>query len=142
MNRAEQIFMAALFFGAYRDIRKQSLPLWYLIVTAITAVVAQILWNTESWLSLLGGVGIGFIGVAFSYFSAGKFGLGDGIFLCLSGLYLGFSKNLYLLAMGLFFSTMFAMGCFIVTKNNKKKFPFLPFLLLSDFWLILGRIYL
>lgn len=84
---------------------------------------------------LLGGALLGGAMMLLSWFSHGALGMGDGIFFLISGIYLGFWRNLLLLCTALFLCSGAGLCCIMRGRMTgrdcrKKKLPFLVFVLL------------
>lgn len=79
--------------------------------------------------------------MAVSKCSRGAVGAGDGLFFIVSGLYLGFWKNVALLLYGLLFCSawgcgMFLWGIFAGKKVGDMELPFLAFLVPASLFLV------
>jgi len=87
---------------------------------------------------ILGGVGLGLFMVLISLATGGELGLGDGILICVTGMFLGFKNNLMLLLGGLLLSAIFSMILVACGSGLKKEYPFVPFLLASYLLILFG----
>ena len=68
----------------------------------------------------------------------GNVGMGDGILLVVTGVYLGGSENLALFMMGLLLSALWSLGLLLLKKKGRKEeIAFVPFLLLSYFIMLI-----
>ena len=106
-----------------------------------------------SWIALLGGILIGIclpfssaitiidrlvgslvgLGVILiSMMTRGKIGMGDGIILCITGISLGFWKNLELFLIALLLSAIISI-LLLATKrvDRQKAIPFIPFIFIA-----------
>ena len=67
-----------------------------------------------------------------SLLSKGGIGVGDGIVVLISGIYLGVQENCFLLLLALLVSSLYSGILWIVKKvDRKQKIPFIPFLLVG-----------
>ena len=86
--------------------------------------------NFCAWPELLGGIAVGVLLLLFAVLSKGAVGKGDGLLLCVTGIYLGFEKNLALLLGALLLSGFFSALLLAARKAGRKtELPFAPFLL-------------
>lgn len=89
---------------------------------------------------LLLGVLLGVFMLAISVASKGELGIGDGLIVGTTGLFLGFERNLAILLIGLFLSSLFSIILVICGKSMKKEYPFIPFLMISYILVIFGGV--
>ena len=88
--------------------------------------------------SILWGMLLGLALILVSLVTRGSVGVGDGILLAVTGVYLGGSKNLELFMMGLLLAALWSLGLVVVKKKKgKEEIAFVPFLLISYFLMIL-----
>lgn len=95
--------------------------------------------DTIPYISMLLGalVGVGMLGI--SILTKGAVGKGDGFVFCVTGIALGGTKNLSLLVMSLFLSSIFCAVLLVLKKVNRKDtIPWIPFVFISYLggWLI------
>lgn len=121
------VFLAA---AAFIDYRRHSLP-WILIAAgAVCGITLQIIIRGESLLSIIGGCGTGLVLLLLFFLSHGRIGPGDGLSLAVSGIFLGFTANLFLLLFSSIFSGLTALFLIVVKKYKKDhNIPFMPFVL-------------
>ncbi len=68
--------------------------------------------------------------IILSLVSGGIIGIGDGLVLCVAGIYIGGINTMRLLLTGLFLSSLYALVLlFMHRKRRKDTIPFIPFLL-------------
>jgi leader peptidase (prepilin peptidase)/N-methyltransferase len=92
-----------------------------------------------SWLYLLGGVMIGVGLLLCSLLSHESIGRGDGYLFCVTGIYLGFWNNLFLLVVASVLSGIGALILLIAKRCAKTaQIPFVPFVLAAYLILLLG----
>lgn len=114
------------------DIKTRSLPVWFMIVGNIAAVVFRLFnWNQRPGL-WLGGMAIGLIFLLVSKWTKEGFGYGDSWMILILGISLGLWDILLLLGIALTCSGVLA--CVLLIKggwSRKISFPFIPFLMLG-----------
>ena len=70
--------------------------------------------------------------VALSLISEGKIGLGDGLLMTVTGLFLGGRQNAFLIMTAMLLSALFSIGYLLSKKGNRKtRFAFVPFMFAS-----------
>lgn len=118
------IYLAVM---AVIDRRRKEIPVLPGIVCILAVVLAQIL-NHMGWLYWLSGLLVGVFLYLVSKLTRGAVGEGDALVYLLTGAALGFFRNLELLMLSLFFSSIVA-GFFILFRRvgRKYKIPFVPF---------------
>lgn len=78
----------------------------------------------------VGGIAVGAAVIILSLVSGGIIGIGDGLVLCVAGIYIGGINTMRLLLTGLFLSSLYALVLlFMHRKRRKDTIPFIPFLL-------------
>jgi len=92
--------------------------------------------------SLVCGAGIGMGMLAVSKITRDSLGFGDGLILIVTGIYLGFWKNIEMLLAGLIFSAIVSIYLLVFKKvQKKKKIPFIPFLFLAYICMLCTELY-
>lgn len=121
-----------LLTGSYFDIRYRALPNRFLLVGTLLAAVFAVLLKPVSWFSLAGGIGLGAAVVGLSALTKGGIGKGDGLFLGMLGINLGFFEVFFVFLSALFLAALAAAVVLLFRKGNRKSaFPFVPFLALA-----------
>lgn len=84
------------------------------------------LWQrNQSLYSMLGGIAVGAAVIILSLVSGGIIGIGDGLVLCVAGIYIGGINTMRLLLTGLFLSSLYALVLlFMHRKRRKDTIPF------------------
>lgn len=121
-----------IFLGicSWMDIRKRSIYVWIIAMFGIIGAVLGILCKPISCINIMAGIVVGVATMLVSRWSKGGIGMGDGMVLCITGIYLGGYKNLSLLLAALILAACWSVGILVLKKGNRKtKIPFLPFLL-------------
>lgn len=134
----QTIFLGMLGLSAYKDYRNKKVSLYCVLLQGIVGVILHILFQERSLADILAGMGIGAVVLIMSWVSGGKIGLGDGMILVISGIFLGFWKNLELFMVALLFSGMWALFLLTVKKKGRNyRMPFLPFLLAAYLFMLI-----
>lgn len=134
--------MGMLAIASVRDIRKKQIEVTEIIIFSIIAVVIHMITGEQSIGNMLLGVIPGLILVGLSFLTKGKIGLGDGIIVSASGLFLGLQKNVELFLTGLVLCGIWALALIVIRKKKGSyEIPFVPFLLAAYMeMLIVGAI--
>lgn len=117
---------------AYRDWKEQNICLYMPISAGIAGVFLHLLYQEHSMADMLLGIGVGGLVVLLAWASREAIGVGDGIMLMVSGIFLGAWGNLELLLTALLF--VGAAGLFFAVIKRKERdyrVPFLPFVLVA-----------
>ncbi len=113
------------------DIKKKQVMVYPVLLFGIAGVLLHLYYRNLSIYSLFAGV---LLGVALLIIGAvsGQIGIGDGLVLLVSGIYLGFWENARLLFHGLLFCGIWS-GVLLLMKKKKRKdeIAFVPFLFLA-----------
>lgn len=126
------ILLGTLGFHSIEDIRRKQITLMITLFSAILGLVCHMVYHNQSIYSMLGGVASGILILTFGILSGGKIGMGDGVILMLTGLYLGAEKNMALMMISFIFAAIWAGIAVIVLHHDRKdKIPFIPFLFLA-----------
>ena len=76
------------------------------------------------------GMGIGMMILFFGLWSGGSVGRADGMILVVSGIFLGFEKNVEVFVMGLFLAGITSLFLSVIRRKGRTyRIPFAPFLL-------------
>ena len=128
-NIMRWILMLIMLLCAVQDLWKKKIYLWVVVLGAILISICLPFQESYNIVDGLGGVIIGLSVIGISLASRGKIGIGDGILLCVSGLVLGFWRNMEMFAIALSFASIVSIILLIFFKANRhKRIPFIPFL--------------
>lgn len=108
---------------------------------AIIGVLMHVIFQRIGTFDVLGGLGIGAVVLIISKSTGEKIGLGDGLVLMLTGIYLGFWRNMVLIWISTTFLALYG-GIMIIAKKKRKddRIPYIPFLMLGCLMiLIIGK---
>lgn len=124
--------LGVLGFCAVDDMRNKRVLLHPALSFAIVGLLLHIWFQNISVYSMLAGILIGIVFLGISRVTRGKIGMGDGVVLVVSGIYLGFLDNMELLLHGLLFCGIWSLFLLVFRKKKKEdEVPFVPFLFLA-----------
>lgn len=133
------ILLILLFICAMEDLKRKEVTVMYILLFGIIGVVLHLFYPNCSIYSILWGLLLGISIMAVSLFSRGNIGMGDGILLTVTGVYLGGYKNLELFLTGLFLAGIWSLGLLVLKKKKRKeKIAFMPFLLIVYAFMLVG----
>jgi leader peptidase (prepilin peptidase)/N-methyltransferase len=128
-NSMKLVLGALLFLCAVQDILRKKIYLWVIGVGAITTLLFLPFCAKLPILDRIGGLIIGLCIIILSIITAGKIGTGDGALLCITGLGLGFWRNLELFGAALFLAATVSIILLIFRlADRRRSIPFVPFL--------------
>ena len=124
--------LGMLGFCTIEDCRKKRILLCPVLLFGIAGLILHLYYRNITIYSLLAGCLIGAFLLLISKVTGGKIGIGDGLVLIVTGIYLGFENNTILFLHGLFFCGIWSL-LMLLTKKKKgsDEVPFVPFLLLA-----------
>lgn len=107
---------------------------------AAAGILLNLLVNYQKSAELFAGIGTGLFLLAVSAVSKGAVGFGDGLLLCVTGIFLGGMGNLRLLMLGsILCAAVLGAGLAFGRVRWKQRFPFVPFLFLAQIGRILWK---
>ncbi|MCI9174076.1 MAG: hypothetical protein HFH49_03885 [Lachnospiraceae bacterium] len=136
-----QKFMVLGLLGlcTWEDVKRKELTLMYILLFGACGVCLHLFYPECSIYSMLLGMLLGAAMMLISWMSRGRTGMGDGILLVVTGVYLGGIGNLRLLLTGLIFAAVWSLMLLIFgKKTGKEKIAFVPFLLISYLLMMIG----
>lgn len=136
----QKIFMLALLMlCAAEDFKKKEVTITYIMLFGIGGLVLHMFSPNCSIYSMLFGILLGVAVAAVSFLSRGNIGMGDGVLLMVTGIYLGGFENLRLFLTGLLLTAVWALMLILVKRKNKKEqIAFVPFLLAAYVIMLVG----
>lgn len=126
------MLLGLLGFFSLEDIKCKKLTVIYILMFGISGVLLHLVSPICSIYSILCGMFLGIVLLLIGFVTRGGVGLGDGILLVVTGVYLGGYGNLELFMGGIFLASLWSLGMLIFKqKNRKDEIAFVPFLLFS-----------
>ena len=133
------ILLSLLSWCSWEDIKQKKLTILYIMMFGICGMFLHLLVPVCSIYSIIWGMLLGLALILVSMLTRGSVGLGDGILLAVTGVYLGGYKNLQLFMIGLLLAAFWSLVLVVVKKKNgKEEIAFVPFLLVSYLIMIFG----
>lgn len=124
--------LGILTVAAYRDWKEQSICLYVPMVAGIMGVLLHVFCQEHSLADILMGAGVGLVMLFVAWLGKESIGMGDGAMLMVSGVFLGFWRNIELLLTAFFLAAIAALFLLVVKRKGKGyRMPFLPFLLVA-----------
>ncbi len=121
-----------LFVCSVTDIKFMEINKVVLLVFALAGSILYLIYRPVSFFEEVLGLLIGAVFIGLWALTEGKIGLGDGLMMIVTGIYLGARENGSLLMTAMLFSAVFSVFCMAVKKADKNtRFPFAPFILAS-----------
>lgn len=126
------VLLILLIICAVEDLKRKEVTATYILFFGSVGVVLHLVYANCSIYSMLLGMLLGIGMMAVSFLSQGSIGIGDGILLTVTGVYLGGYENLELFLLGLFLAGIWSLGLLVLKKKQRKdKIAFMPFLLVA-----------
>ncbi len=134
--------MGMLAVASAQDIKKKQIKTTVVVIFSILAVIIHMFTNELTITNMLLGAIPGVVLMGLSFLTRGKIGLGDGVVVAASGLFLGLQKNIELFLTGLILCGLWALALVVIRKKKRDyAIPFVPFLLAAYMeMLIVGAI--
>ena len=129
-NYVGEVMLLGIFaVTAYRDWKEQMICVYVPLAAGIAGLLFHLMLPTQKLTDLLLGAGIGAVLLLAARVSREEIGYGDGAMLMVSGIFLGFWRNVELLLTALMLIVPVALFGLLV-KHRKKDYrmPFIPFL--------------
>ena len=120
-----------LIYTSITDIRERAISGVALMIFTVAGIMCLWLGRSLNPVDSIFGALIGLCLVIVSFCTKGELGMGDALLLLVTGIFLGFERNLTLLFSALMLSSLFSVYLLIREKNIKKEYPFVPFLFIA-----------
>ena len=131
------LVLGLLSLCSFEDVKYRRLTVIYIFMFGIAGVILHMFAPVCSIYSILWGMLLGLVLILISVATRGSLGMGDGILLVVTGVYLGGYGNLQLFLYGLLLSALCSLGLLALKRKKRKdEIAFVPFLLLSYFFLL------
>lgn len=124
------VLLGVLAVSAYRDWMEKKICIYGPLLCGIAGILLHVIFQERTHVEVLGGVAVGGAVLLIAWLGRGCVGSGDGIMLIVSGIFLGFWRNLTLLLTALAMAAVAALFLLVVKRKERKyRLPFVPFLL-------------
>ena len=118
--------------SAYQDYRKRKINVYFLLTGGIIGLLFHLYSMEFGIIEILFGMGIGIMILLCGFLLGGGVGLADGVILIVSGIFLGFEKNMEVFVAGLFLSGITSLFLSVIKRKGRTyRIPFAPFLLVG-----------
>ena len=119
--------------SAFQDYRNRKINIYFLLTGGIIGLLFHLYSMELSIIEILLGMGIGMMILFFGLWSGGSVGRADGMILVVSGIFLGFEKNVEVFVMGLFLAGITSLFLSVIRRKGRTyRIPFAPFLLAGN----------
>ena len=126
------VLLILLSICAVEDLKQKEVTVTYILLFGIIGVFLHLFYPGCSVYSMLWGLLLGIAVMAMSVLTHGEIGLGDGILLTVTGVYLGGYQTLELFLIGICLAGVWSLGVILLKKKKRKdKIAFMPFLLMA-----------
>lgn len=126
------MLLAVLAVSAYRDWREKQIYLYLPIGALILGLIWHLVCRERALEDMLLGAVVGLVMIIIGKVTGEAIGIGDGMMLVVSGIFLGFWGNMCLLMTALLLVGCVALFLIVIGKKGKDyRLPFLPFLLVA-----------
>lgn len=126
----DTVLLGMLSISAYRDWKEKKICIYGPLLCGIVGILLHVLYQEHTLTDMLGGAAVGIAILLAAWLSREGIGVGDGILLGVSGVFLGFWRNLTLLLTALILAAVAALFLLVVKRKGRKyRLPFAPFLL-------------
>lgn len=133
------LLLILLVVCAVEDLKRKEVTVTYILVFGIIGVLLHLFYPNCSVYSMLWGLLLGIAVMTVSVLSGGSIGMGDGILMTVTGVYLGGYQNLELFFVGVFLAGIWSLGLLVFKKKKRKeKIAFMPFLLVAYVFMLVG----
>ncbi len=123
---------STLAVGSVLDILQRRVSIRVLVISGLVALGFAFLRTDSQVADMLLGAALGLVYVFISLASRGAIGIGDAMYLIISGVYLGLMGNLSLLVIASFGAGIAGLVALLIFKKDRKyELPFIPFLLMG-----------
>lgn len=132
MDTIKILVVSLLGIAGIMDIKWKKVNLLVFIPFIVAGILCNLIYKVISPASILGGMAIGILILIISFVTRGKIGSGDGAILIVTGLFLGFFDNLFMLLSAAFLVAIVGAVFLLIKGVNKNyEIPFIPFLFIS-----------
>lgn len=126
------VLFGTLAVHSIEDMRDKKITVTITLFSGILGIMLHLLFQNQSIFEMLAGMFTGVLIWMLSVATGGKIGAGDGIVFMLTGLYLGWTRNLLLMFLSFSFAGIFGVFLIVFLRyGSRERIPFVPFLLLG-----------
>lgn len=126
---------------ATEDLRKKQIHLNVVLAFGILGIVFHMLGQEQTIENIIFGMGVGGVLLLLSILTGGKIGIGDGVLLVVTGIYLGLEQNLMLFAGSLFICACYALLLLVLRRRKRNDtLAYAPFVLVSYVCMLAGAL--
>lgn len=134
---AKIVLLGFMIVLAYQDWQEKIVDIRFLLPAGILGIITQIFDRNQQLPDIMLGAGVGIFVLILAAVSK-SIGIGDGLTLVVSGIYLGFAENIELLMTALLLAGSAALFLIIIKKKERRyQMPFIPFLLVGYLFVLL-----
>lgn len=121
-----------LILNGYLDWKKREISLVSLLVFGAAGVGVNLYFRYQHPGEVLGGIGIGIFVILLAFLTKEAIGVGDGLLLSVTGLFLGATENFRLLLSGMVLcAVVMSIWILLGIIQKEERLPLVPFLLLA-----------
>lgn len=133
MSIAAEVLMGIwLLLCSVQDVKEKRISIFLIAAGGMLLSVTFLIIGGVPVMTRLSGLLLGLLLLVIGRLLKGQIGAGDGMIICITGICLGFIKNLNLMLFGLSLAALVSLFLLIFKKAGRKDtIPFVPFLLLS-----------
>lgn len=113
------------------DIKHHKIPGYMILLTGLVGGISNLISRQVSAVDMLLGAMVGIIMLCLSIISQGAVGIGDGLLVCATGVYLGFKDNAVLFLLALMLASVLSGILLVLKKSPKTELPFVPFIFVA-----------
>lgn len=129
---AEVLLGIWLLLCSFQDIKEKKISVFLIASGGLLLSVTFLIVGGVPVIDRLSGLLLGLLLLAAGRLLKGQIGDGDGLIICITGICLGFIKNLNLMLLGLSLTGLVSLFLLIFRRAERKDtIPFVPFLFLS-----------
>lgn len=126
------VLLGTLVVHSIEDIREKKITVNITLFSGIIGVLLHLLFQNQSIYEMLAGTLPGCAILLLACLTKGKIGTGDGIVFMLTGLYLGFGKNMMLMSISFLLAGVYGLFLLIQREEGEdQNMPLMPFLFLG-----------
>lgn len=123
------LLLVILTLAAYKDYKDKQVYLLQMFAAGVLGILLHLFFLTPGLQDMLAGAAIGGAVIVVAKLSRESIGTGDGVILAVTGLFLGFWKNMELFLAALLLASLRALFLIVIKKKGRKyRLSFVPYL--------------